>query len=225
MHRPVPPVLALVLFAAVVPLASCTRVSRASAVAGSGVAKSEERTVAPFRRIEAAGSVRVRAHAGAEQRLVVEVDDNLLPHLLTTVKDGTLRVGFGPGSWSPKVTIAIDVSAPELDGLELAGSCNATVENIGGASFTAELSGASEVTLAGRVERAAIEASGATHIDAHALEAASVRLDLSGSSNARVHARERLAVAARGATTVRYRGEPELELDTSGSASVRPEPQ
>src|SRR5689334_22907266 len=63
-------------------------------VKGSGKKASETRKVAAFRAIDFTGSGRVDYKIGSPQSVRVETDDNLLPNVETTVKNGKLRIGF-----------------------------------------------------------------------------------------------------------------------------------
>src|SRR5689334_6787286 len=61
-------------------------------VRGSGVATSETRTLAPFTAVDLAGSNNVTVKVGAPQSVVVHADDNLVGHVRTTVRSGTLVI-------------------------------------------------------------------------------------------------------------------------------------
>ena len=67
--------------------------SSSSGVQGSGVAATSTRALANFSSIDLAGSNNVTVVAGARQSVVVHADNNLLSHVTTQVKAGTLIIG------------------------------------------------------------------------------------------------------------------------------------
>jgi len=83
-----------------------------------------------------------------------------------------------------------------------------------------KLSGASQATLTGSTKKLTIENSGASRLTARDFAAESVNAELSGASHAEVHAEAELHVAAAGASTLRYTGEPtQVHGETNGAST------
>src|SRR5438045_8315632 len=61
-------------------------------IQGSGVAKTETRTVADFTDLEVSSAVHVELAVGAATTVVVTADDNILPHVVTEVASGKLKI-------------------------------------------------------------------------------------------------------------------------------------
>ncbi len=215
-------VLLSVSAAALLAASACSRVVKAG-VAGSGVAAREVRAVDPFTAVTASGSLKLVLAAGAEQRVEVECDDNLLAHLSTQVRSGRLWIGLEDGSFRPQVPIVARVSVPSIHSLSTSGSILVEAAGLHGESLDASASGSCILHLAGELDRLEVHGSGSTRVEAFDLKARAVTLRLSGAGVANVHALERLATHAAGSATVRFRGDPVLETDISGVATIRSE--
>src|ERR1700749_2233970 len=85
------------LFMAVVFIASCNNMTISTGdgsnkVQGSGKVKSETRDVKPFSAIVIDGVFNVVLEQGTKETVTVETDDNIVPLILTTVENDTLKV-------------------------------------------------------------------------------------------------------------------------------------
>jgi hypothetical protein len=192
---------------------------------GSGTAMTESRDVETFDAIEVGGAFVVVVHVdpAAAQRVEVSGDDNIVAKVATTVAVGELDIQLEHGMVRPKLPMKVEVWLPSLTGLEASGASNITVEGLHGERFELELSGASESTLQGRVDRFEVDSSGASDLDARELHAKIVELELSGAGDADVFASDRLDAAVSGAGDVHYFGDPkEVKQNVSGAGSITP---
>ena len=75
-------------------LTSCNgNLNLGNGVEGSGNVVTEKRTIeAPFTKIDASTGVEVIVEQGTPTEVEVEVDDNLMEHIVTRVENGTLIV-------------------------------------------------------------------------------------------------------------------------------------
>lgn len=212
------------------------------ALQGSGVSKTDSRDVEPFTAIEVSNAIQVDVVVGPEKNLTVTTDDNILPHVTTTVSDGRLRIGVDEAC-SSRIGIKVAASTPELQALHGSGASTATVSKVktdhfqlelSGASrgelvveaetLEARLSGASQATLTGGSHELKIDCSGASQCNAADFSAKTVAAHLSGASNAKVKASEKLAIEASGASTVRYSGHPaDIATKLSGASTAADE--
>ena len=89
--------------------------------------------------------------------------------------------------------------------------------------YTAEFSGASEIDFRGSCKTGYIEISGASEFDAEGLQFDELSIELSGASEARIFATNKLRVDASGASEIRYKGNPpNISIDESGASSIKP---
>lgn len=210
-----------------------------AAVRGSGVAATDERTLADFDRIEVGGSLLVDVHVGGAPRVVLTGDDNLLPLVRTDVRGGTLHVE-PKERIRPTERIRIEVTARALDGLGVSGSSTVTASGVRSAAFHAAVSGSGELTadgtfgdltcsvsgsgglaLRGPARTVDASVSGSGELDLLEVPARAAEVTVSGSGDVGVHATERLDARISGSGDVRYRGEPAVQSSISGSGTVR----
>lgn len=216
MIRTIPLALALSFFAA------CSYV-KGGQVAGSGTTTTDTRSIAAFTAVEASGAFELQVTSGApSSSVVVEGDDNLVPLFESSVSGDVLRLSMKPGSYAPKATMRVQVSAPRVERVDVSGAIRTEVGGIAGARFEADLTGACTLTARGASETFRLEAQGASEVHAYDLRCDAIDVNLAGASKVHVHAEKSLDVQAAGASKVRYHGSPKVKTSASGASSVEP---
>ena len=124
--------------------------SPSSGVQGSGVAATSARALPNFSGIDLAGSNNITVVAGARQSVVVHADSNLLSHVTTQVKAGTLIIG-DIGSFNARSPMYVEVSMPSLAALDLSGSGNIAVTGIRASRLTVTVPGSGDIYASGSV--------------------------------------------------------------------------
>jgi Putative auto-transporter adhesin, head GIN domain len=195
-------------------------------VVGSGVASSQERSLAEFTAIEVAGSADVFVTVGEAQRVVVETDDNILPLVETSVQAGRLVISMKPfTSISPRLPVRVTVTVPSIEAASISGSGSITLTGVNAESLTLNLPGSGDITVSGATRQATISLRGSGNIQCGGLEAQTVDVSLDGSGDVTVNASQHLGVTIRGSGSIHYRGNPaEVNQSVSGSGSVDPIP-
>ena len=199
-------------------------------IKGSGTAKTESRTVAPFTaiRMEISGRAEIERTPGSSPgaaaslagNLAVTADDNLLGVLTAEVKDGTLILGAEKGkSFAGKMPV-YKITIADLRSLELKGSGEANAGKLDSNALSVALSGSSEAKLAGRADELTIAVSGSAECNAAALTAKRATVSVSGSGDVTVNASETLDAKVSGSGSVHYLGSPKLTKAVSGSGSI-----
>jgi hypothetical protein len=227
----------LLLFPAVIAFAGCEHLS---GIDGNGNVKSEQRSVSSFDQISAGGAFDVYLTQGDSESVRVQADENLLPLIETTVRNGRLVIRSSQNIGEAK-ELNVYVTFKELNKIEASGACEIKNEgqlNFGTLSLSGsgaseidlslqaskiegEYSGASEVELQGIADICDFQLSGASELDIPGLTVRQMTLDLSGASEAEVQVTERLKVDASGASSVVYTGNPVVDQHTSGASTVR----
>lgn len=235
---------AVALLALIVALsAGCTLAGERVTIEGSGNIVTQEENISGFDEVRASHSFQLDIVQGETYRVVIRVDDNITEYLLVERDGDTLRIGLDPDhNYSVRnATLEAEVTMPELAGLRLSGSSDATITGFesesafdvdlsgssslhgdieaGDVSF--DISGSSELILTGSAEELGIDASGSGDIDLSDFPATDGNIDASGSSTVIVHLSGKLDVDASGSSEVYYLGNPDLgNIDTSGGSSV-----
>jgi hypothetical protein len=201
----------------------------------------ETRSVSTFNQIEVSHAIQLDVQIGPTTSVEITTDDNLMPHVKTSVAGNRLKVMMDTNT-STRIGVRVKVTTPELTALSGSGATSSTVASLeakrfrldlSGAStailsvaaqnFEADLSGASRCTLSGSAERLVVECSGASHFAASTFDAHAVEVEASGASTAEVKASNELTADASGASTILYGGSPaKVRKDESGASSVTP---
>ena len=206
---------------------------------GNGEITKEQRKVTSFNKIDISGGYEVLINQGNEERLEIEVDENLLEYIKTETNNNTLFISskkpIGNATSLKLYITVVDIDDIDVSGaIELNNKGTFKTENleidVSGAAdinrdvdvenLTMEMSGASETTLSGTAENFEIEISGAGELQAKKLKTKNTSIDISGAGSAVVHAKKTLKVEVSGAGSVKYKGNPKIEKDISGAGSV-----
>jgi len=176
-------------------------------VKGSGTPRTEGRQVAAFSALEAGGAYRLDVKQGLTTSLELEGDDNLLPLVETTVKDGRLLIRSRE-TLRPTSDIAVRITTPRVESVSLAGSSELHLSGIDGPALRLQISGSGEAWVKGRADQLDLTVTGAGEVHASHLLARKVAVRVTGAGEAEVHASASLEVQITGAATVGYYGDP-----------------
>ncbi len=237
--------LVVLVYAAVIPfLAAC---SFFPPVMGSGRMAVMSYTLTDFTKVAASQACTVRIVPDTSYSVKVTCDDNLLSYL-DVRKDGstTLHVGLDQSHSYMATTFRAEVHVPTLTGIELSGASQASVDSgffsslpvaltLSGASYaalqgiscagiSADVSGASSVSVIGSTAAETLVVSGASTADLTGCTATSGGAALSGASKAKMNVGAgSLSLSASGASVLYYTGSPQLYIQelSGGSSLVR----
>lgn len=189
------------------------------AIKGSGVEKTETRTISEFESIHMASIGDYDVKVGLEPKLVIKADDNILELIKTEMSEKTLIIEQDKGVSNTE--IKFEIQTPNLKKIKTSSVVKAHFFNLNGETLQLDSSGVSTMKLQGNVKEFTISSSGLDTLDATALIAQKVKLASSGSGSFQVNAKQSLDIKLSGASKVSYMGEPELKKNISGLASVK----
>lgn len=212
-------VIAVVAVAAIVVFVDVAARNDDDSTRGSGVAATEYRELPPFATVELAGANVVMVRVGPAQSVAVTADDNLVDHVTTTVRSGSLFID-DYGSFTTETPMTVAVSVPSLDGVRLSGTGTVTVEGVTGTDFIADLSGTGTLEASGTVDRltAVLSASGTVELRGLVAHDAIARLEGTGEIN--VHATSTLDATLTGTGSIVYSGSPFVTTHNAGTGSI-----
>jgi hypothetical protein len=197
-------------------LAGC---SRATAVAGSGQLKTESRDVRGFTDIQLEGAGQVDLTQTGIDSLTIEAEDNLLPHLTSTVSDGRLHLRVD-GAINPTKPIHYIVTVKDLSRIQLDGAGTVTATKIESPSLTVKIDGMGVVSLAGHADALNVSVDGAGNFDASKLSGRWAKVTLNGVGSGEVAASETVDARLDGLGSLGYAGDPEVKRSGSGLGAV-----
>ena len=162
-------------------------------------------------------------------RLRVEVDgDTISIDLDGRVRDATLRANIGlirlrRLAVSRASQVRVEGLVTDDLTIEASGASEVEVGSVELDELFLNVSGASQVSIGGTAGHLRTDVSGASRIALFGVEADEAEADVSGASEAELTVLDRLEARASGASSVRYRGDPDRVIsDESGASSVEP---
>ncbi|MEC9073061.1 MAG: DUF2807 domain-containing protein, partial [Myxococcota bacterium] len=191
----------------------------ACGTSGSGVEKTEDRTVEAFSSVILQGMGKIDATVGPAHALKIRTDDNLLPLVKTTVEGGVLTVEL-PKNASTSIGVNLTLQTPTLESAVVEGAIQIAVAGHTAGSFSLSARGASKATLTGALETATLDCEGAVSVDATALQAKNMVVKLKGAGKADVTASETLDITIEGVGKVTYAGDPHVTPKLDGVGKI-----
>ncbi len=117
-----------VLAAGALLVTSCTaevRDTPVTSVRGSGNIVTETRAISNVNSLAFSGLGEIIIVQGGSESLVIEAEDNIMPHIRTDVRSGVLQIGFERANWQnviiPTKTIRFTLSVKDLTAIESSG--------------------------------------------------------------------------------------------------------
>jgi hypothetical protein len=207
-------------------------------ISGNGIVKTQDRTVSSFHAIKASGGIDIELSQGKEQKLQVEADENLLPKILTEVKDGVLNI-YHEGNIHNAKTMKIHLTFLQLDAIAASGGCD--IESKHKLSFTTlkmdlsggcdikveckadnlifKQSGGCDVELKGEAQKGTFDVSGGCDLKASEFHIKNCSVDASGGCDVLVYVTGELTMTATGASDINYYGKPAKVTKRASGAS------
>jgi hypothetical protein len=225
----------------VVLIAGCSMIPQ-TCTDGSGRIATEERTVAGFQSVSLNAPAVVTVIQGSPTHIQVTADDNILPLITTTVRNGVLSIGYTRPCVRPTSAVQVQVVSPDINGLSILGAGDIRSDGIiTGSTLTSSITGSGNMNLAadvttlkssitgtgtvvltGSADDLSLSIPGAGTIDASRLKATRVTVEILGSGNALVDVVQSLTVKITGSGTVVYTGNPStIEQSVTGSGTIR----
>jgi len=211
-------ILPLFLTASALSMAGCSR----PGVAGDGVIKAEDRSVAEYTRIEITGGYEVQWTSG-KPALNISADENLLPLIKTEVNGGTLVIS-ARGMLSPTKPLTLTLSSAALAGVVMNGGIKFKATQLAGADFSLTANGTADINVDGSITNLSVELNGASEFKAKNLQTHTAKLAMSGASNAEVNVSDALKVTINGTGAVTYSGNPKVDQEINGAGSIKHAP-
>ncbi|MCU0340160.1 MAG: DUF2807 domain-containing protein [Spirosomaceae bacterium] len=198
-------------------------------------------TLRDFDQLEMGNAFDIRVRQSGDFSIKVDGDRRDIDDLEVFVdRNGKLVMRYR--NWRVRrYNMNVDITMPTLRGVDFSGASRATVSGFGrirsldvklsGASranidgdwetLRMGISGASNLVLRGQGSVLQGDLSGASRLDGFDFPVNEANIDLSGASTAYVLVDKLLRVEAAGASTVRYRGNPDVRPRTSGGSTIR----
>lgn len=192
-----------------------------SYVQGNGVEASESREVEAFDSVRVEDAIDLSVRVGEPASFTVHGDENLLEHVVTSVRNGKLVIEMDHGGYRSRRGLRVDLTTPELHAVDISGSSDVEIEGVATEELTLGISGSGDIRANGEVAHLKAKISGSGDMDLYALTAREASVTISGSGDVRTSVSDTLHARISGSGDVRYRGAPACTLSVSGSGSIQ----
>lgn len=228
--------IATLTLALLVPLAAC---------GSSAVAATRSYNVTGFSRLRIAGPFDVHVRVGGSPSARATGPQEVIDRLSIEQNDDTLVIKPLPGGWGGWPTgshgnVVIEVSAPQLNGVAIAGSGDVTVDKVRGDrldlalsgsgdlavgavdvdALSATMTGSGDLSIAGKARAAQTLLTGSGDLKAGSLVVDDAQAKLVGSGDLSVGARHTAKVVLAGSGDITIAGPASCSITRSGSGDV-----
>jgi hypothetical protein len=212
------------------------------ATLGSGRVATEVREASGFSAIDLRGIGKVIVSIGDHEAVTVEAEDNLLPLMSTTVRDGVLVLDFKSGTFCTTEPVVYRVTARQLSALNVSGvgtieasglsaphlrtmvtgPGSLRLERLAVDELESTLSGVGSLLASGTATRLILKDKGPGSFHGSNLAVNDARVTLDGVGSAEVRVSDTLKADVSGTGSVRYLGDPHVESKITGFGKVQP---
>lgn len=228
---------------AILTLCSINIHAKKERIKGNGNIITSERTTDSYDKIASSGSFDIVLVSGTEGKLSIEIEENLVPYLLTEVKNNELKIHWKRGAnISHKKSVKITIPIKDINSIAQSGSGSVVSETVikdsdltlkisGSGKFnlkvdssnlTSHLSGSGRIELNGSTDTFLCNVSGSGSIGGYDLIInKNIDANISGSGNIKATVNGTLNAKVSGSGNLRYKGKPTKEIvKVSGSGKV-----
>lgn len=190
-----------------------------SGVLGSGQSTTLERNLELFSKIsvEIAGTIRVAV--GPKPGVKIQADNNVVDLISTNITGGMLTLA-ATKPFTSKVPIQIDIIAPSITSVTLAGAGSIDVSGISGTNLELTLGGSGDITANGNVDDLIARINGSGNLALGDLKARKGRVAIDGVGDIEVSVKDELFAEISGTGEIVYRGTPTVKTKISGVGDV-----
>ena len=211
-------------------------------VTGDGNVITDSREVGSFDNIGVSGSFDVDLVKGKEGKIDIKIEKNLLPYLITEVKDGELKIKWKSGTnIRTKKGVELTVYFKDINGVALSGSGDIVSKDLIKADnfdvrvsgsgdinlhldvnkLHAKVSGSGDLDFKGSASNFEASVSGSGDIEAYGLQTNTADIKVSGSGGMTLSVKNELYARVSGSGDISYKGNPSKEdVKVSGSGNV-----
>lgn len=187
---------------------------------GSGVRKSEKRSVSAFDSVRFDGAFDVTIELQKKRGIEVSSDDNIIPHIVTEVKGRTLHVTSRKSICS-KIGLLIHITNDDIQKITADGSSDISISDVKNKKLNVIINGAGDFRASGATGAFDARISGSGNLDARELHADEVAVSIDGAGDAVVYASEKLTASIDGAGDISYYGNPKnVTKNISGAGDI-----
>ena len=187
----------------------CSDLEETVKITGSGDLMTETRVDSSYSALDISIAFdHIIIHCGSGYSMTIAGDDNIVPHIITRVKDDVLYVS-SEQEFETRAESVLTINIQRLDTLSFQGVGEMTVDKLDSEVFHCNFSGVGSCTLTGKVHNFIMNMNGVGSVNAKELIANIVDANVNGMGSAVVYASDSLHAAVNGIGALTYYGNPE----------------
>ena len=177
-------------------------------ITGSGVSMTETRVDSNYATLDISIAFdKIIVHCGTGFSMNIVGDDNIVPQIITEVKDEVLYIS-SEQEFETKVESVLTIQVQTLDTLSFKGVGEITIDKLNNKIFYCDFTGVGSCTLIGKVNNFTMNLNGVGSVNAKELIANIVDANVNGMGSAVVYASDSLHAAVNGIGSLTYYGNP-----------------
>ncbi|MCW4053650.1 MAG: DUF2807 domain-containing protein [Candidatus Bathyarchaeota archaeon] len=191
-------------------------------VVGSGNLVTNEEFISDFTSVDAGSGFNVEISQSSSYSVLVTADDNIMDYVDVSKSGDILKVGVNWGVSFSSVTLKVEITMPNIQGLELSSGSKGKIEEISSTDpISIILSGGAQLVGFGEAGDLSIDMSSGSHLDFANFTSQNVNIELSGGSQATINLDGILDADLSGGSQLYYLGDPTLgDIESSGGSSI-----
>lgn len=207
---------------------------------GSGNVVKENREVSGFQEVSLDGMGNLIITQGDQESLIIEAEDNIIPHINSEVIDNKLEISYDRAMPTPTEEVNLYLTLEDIDSIEISGVGKIRSEQLNTEQLSIKIdgavecnlsdidveeliitnSGAGRIVLSGSADQQTITINGAGDYDGADLESRSATITINGAGNAVLNVREFLKAVINGSGRIEYIGDPQLQEEINGIGTI-----
>lgn len=191
------------------------------AIKGSGDIITETRTVDDFTKVEVEDAFDVRIIQADEFLVEVRADDNLINRISTEVTNDNLKVKYDGSVNVRNATTEVFIEMPTIEQVKVEDAVDAEVLNFTDLpELKVVAKDASDLSLSGDADVLNITVSDASDVEAFSFITNTCNIQVEDASDLEIFCNTLLEGRVRDASTVRYKGYPDINVTTSDASEI-----
>jgi Putative auto-transporter adhesin, head GIN domain len=193
-----------------------------SGVRGSGIVKTESRSVIAFSSIAFNSEGTVTVQQTGKESLTISAEENLLPLLDTHVTNHILSIGtVNNANINPTKSMEFAIEVKSLEGFNMNGAGHIEAKGIQGKHLTIGLTGAGDMSIEGAADSLDLNLEGVGNYDGEGFKTKQAKVHSEGVGSAVLNASDRLDAVVSGVGSVEYIGSPKVQKSGQGLGQVK----
>ncbi len=190
---------------------------------GSGSLTNYPIEVLQFDKVSLSGDINLQIKQGAEQKVTIATEPEIFAVLEYGVKGTTFEVGYEKKVNCIETAHGIWVNVVVPDIYEIVVSGRSEIVSVGDLmldELNIIISGESKINITGEAMHQSVDISGIVNVDNFGFLSEEVEIIVSGSGDIEISAQNLLDIIVSGEATVRYKGNPQISQQVSGTLEL-----